>query len=355
MSIQIQKGQGAQVNPDNRFFRHQQVQEPDYLNYLAAEGDLTAVKTSYIDVFPKTIVNKVSSPDVGMDWSLNPYQGCEHGCTYCYARNTHEYWGYSAGVDFERKILVKKTAADLLAAQLQKKSWVATPIVVSGNTDCYQPAERKFELTRGLLETFWRFRHPVGIITKNALIQRDMDIVEKLHSENLIHVVLSITTLDEELRRKMEPRTASIKQRLKTVEALSRIGIPVTVMMAPIIPGLNSHEIFDLLRAAKNAGARNANYTMVRLNGQIGDVFSDWIRTAFPDRAEKVLNHIRGAHGGELRDSQFGRRMRGEGHVAMQIRDTFRLAKKKFFGNPPPIALNCVLHNNYKDAQLSLF
>ncbi len=350
-----QKGQGAQVNPHNRFLKHERLEEDAYLNYLAAEGEEKAERTSYTEVFPKTIVNRVTSPDVGMDWSLNPYQGCEHGCTYCYARNTHEFWGFSSGIDFERKVLIKKNAPELLAQTLEKKSWIAAPIVLSGNTDCYQPAERKFQITRQLLQTFWRFRHPVGVITKNAMIQRDLDIVKQLHSENLIQVVLSITTLDEDLRRKMEPRTASTHQRLKTVEALAKIGVPVSVMMAPIVPGLNSHEIFQVLRAAKNAGARTANYTAVRLNGQIGEIFTDWLQHTFPDRAEKVLNHISGMHGGSLRDSQFGRRMRGEGQMARQISDTFRLARKKFFGEPQPIALNCVLHNNYKDDQLSLF
>lgn len=353
--MQWTKGQGAQTNPHNRFLEHEKRVDPDYLDYLVAEGEKEEHKTNFIEVFPKTIVNKVESPDVHMGWSLNPYQGCEHGCTYCYARNSHEYWGYSAGVDFERVILVKKNAPELLAQTLSKKSWKAAPVTMSGNTDCYQPVERKLEITRQLLEVFWRFRHPVGIISKNALIQRDLDILEKLNSERLVHVLLSVTTLDESVRGKMEPRTASIKKRLETVRQLSGAGIPVTAMMAPIIPGLNSHEIFDVLAAVKEAGATDAHYTMVRLNGQIADIFTDWVQKTFPERAGKVLNHIAGAHGGSLRDSRFGVRMRGEGHMAQQIADTFRLARKKIFGDPVSLPLNTELHHRFKSDQMTLF
>lgn len=353
--VPTQKGQGAQVNPHNRFFQQEKITDGEYLDYLVGEGEDLNTRTRYIEVFPKTIVNKVPSPDVGMKWSLNSYQGCEHGCTYCYARNTHEYWGYSAGTDFERVILVKKNAPDLLAQKLRSKAWKADTIVMSGNTDCYQPVERKLEITRAMLDTFWRYRHPVGIITKNALIQRDLDIIEKLQSERLIMVVVSLTTLDDELRRLMEPRTASVKRRLDTISALSSIGVPVMVMVAPMIPGLNSHEVFDLLKAAKDAGAVDAGYTMVRLNGQIGDIFTDWIKRTYPDRASKVLNHISGAHGGSLNDSRYGTRMRGEGNMAKQIADTFKLAKRMLFRDPVDMQLNTQLHAQYKHGQLNLF
>ena len=188
---------------------------------------------------------------------MNPYQGCEHGCTYCYARNSHEYWGYSAGVDFERVILVKKNAPEILDQTLKKKSWKASPIVLSGNTDCYQPIERKLGITRACIEVMLKHQHPMGIITKNALVQRDVDLLQQLAQMQLAQVVVSITTLNEDLRQKMEPRTASIKKRLETVEVLSAAGIPVTVLMAPIVPGLNSHEVFELLKASKQAGARD--------------------------------------------------------------------------------------------------
>lgn len=353
--VPTQKGQGAQVNPHNRFFKHEKVTDGEYLDYLVGEGEELAARTKYIEVFPKTIINKVPSPDVGMPWSMNSYQGCEHGCTYCYARNTHEYWGYSAGTDFERVILVKKNAPELLAKKLKSKSWKAETVVMSGNTDCYQPIERKLEITRKCLETFWRYRHPVGIITKNALIQRDLDVIEKLQSERLIMVVVSLTTMDDELRRKMEPRTASVKRRLDTMQKLSEIGVPVMVMAAPMVPGLNSHEMFDILKAAKDHGAVGAGYTMVRLNGQIGEIFTDWIKRTYPDRADKVLNHISAAHGGQLNDSRYGTRMSGEGHMAQQIADSFKLARNMIFREKVDMKLNTDLHAQFKHGQLDLF
>jgi DNA repair photolyase len=350
------KGQGAQINPKNRFVENELEREPEYLQYLEAEGEEEVAQTEIIETFPKTIVNKVPSPDVPMDWSVNPYQGCEHGCAYCYARPTHEYWGYSAGVDFERKILVKKNAAELLEAKLKSRAWIASPIMFSGNTDCYQPIERKLEITRQCLEVLLKYKHPVGIITKNALIQRDLDLLTQLANENLVHVVMSITTLDEDLRRAMEPRTASAKRRLETIKVLTKAGIPVSVNMAPIIPGLNSHEIFSLLKAAKEAGARDANFIMVRLNGAVADVFAHWVKNAYPDRADKVLNHILGAHDGSLGSSEFGARMRGSGKMADQIRDTFKLARKQIFGEVEKVELNC---NSFlrpsSNGQLGLF
>ena len=272
------KGQGAQANPHNRFFAQRSEVDEAFLDYLVAEGEDRTQRTKVIDIHPKTIVNEVKSPDVHMDWSLNPYQGCEHGCTYCYARNSHEYWGYSAGVDFERVLLVKRTAPALLDATFRQKSWEGKPIVLSGNTDCYQPIERKFGITRALLKVFQAHKHPLGIITKNALVQRDLDILAPMAARQLVQVVISVTSLDDDLRRKMEPRTASVKKRIETIRALSEAGVPVSVMMAPIIPGLNSHEVFDLLKAVKEAGARDAHYTTVRLNGQIAGIFTDWIK-----------------------------------------------------------------------------
>ncbi len=250
------KGRGAQHQVTNRFAAHSYEMRDDFLNYCAAEGEeATDSKTSFIDTFPKTIVNKVSSPDVGLEFSLNPYQGCEHGCVYCYARNSHEYWGYGAGLDFEQKILVKQNAVELLEQKFRSKSWKAAPIILSGNTDCYQPVERKLEITRQLLQLFLKYKHPVGIITKNALIQRDIDILEELAKDNLIRVNLSITSLDEKVRQLLEPRTASIKRRLETIEKLSEKGIPVNVMMAPIIPSINSHEILPLVKEIAERGA----------------------------------------------------------------------------------------------------
>src|SRR6187402_881809 len=328
------KGRGAQINVHNRFFAESQEMLDDFLNYCEAEGDNPDDnRTHFLEVFPKTIVNKVDSPDVGMGFSMNNYQGCEHGCIYCSARNSHEYWGYSAGLDFERKILVKKNAPLLLEEKLKSKNWLPHTIVMSGNTDCYQPAERNFKITRQCLEVFHKYRHPVAIITKNALITRDLDILTELAKDNLIGVNVSITSMNEKTRQLLEPRTATIQKRLETVKILSQNGIPVNVMLAPIIPGINSHEIIPLAKAASDAGALSIAYTVVRLNGAIGEIYTDWIRKAMPDRADKVLNQIAACHGGTLNDSRYGERMRGEGELAQMIRSQVVLAKRKYFSN----------------------
>jgi DNA repair photolyase len=350
------KGRGAQLNTPNRFFQLSHEMRDDFLEYCATEGEeADKNKTQYLKVFPKTIVNKIKSPDVGMEYSMNMYQGCEHGCVYCYARNTHEFWGYSPGLDFERRILVKKDAPRLLEELLKKKSWQAHPIVMSGNTDCYQPAEKKFEITRKCLEVFLKYKHPVGIITKNALILRDLDLLRALAKDNLIGVNLSITSLSEETRRILEPRTATIKKRLETVKILSDNGIPVNVMIAPIIPSINSHEILPLAKTVSEFGALSIGHTIVRLNGAIGEIFTDWIKKTMPDRAEKVLHQIENCHGGNLNDSRYGTRMRGEGEIAKQINDLMKLAKLKYFKDKSKQILNCSLHEKYKDGQLKLF
>ncbi|GAA4966910.1 PA0069 family radical SAM protein [Algibacter aquimarinus] len=352
----IIKGRGAQLNVHNRFFELSHEMRDDFLEYCQKEGEqVDKNKTQYLEVFPKTIVNKVKSPDVGMAYSMNAYQGCEHGCIYCYARNTHEFWGYSAGLDFERRILVKKDAAKLLEAQLKKKSWKAYPIVMSGNTDCYQPAEQKFRITRQCLEVFLKYKHPVGIITKNSRILDDLDILKDLAKDNLIGVNISITSLSEETRRVLEPRTTTIKKRLETVKVLSDNGIPVNVMIAPIIPSINSHEILLMAKAASDSGALSIAHTIVRLNGAIGEVFSDWIKKAMPDRAEKVLHQIESCHGGQLNDSRYGTRMRGEGKIAEQINNLIKLARQQYFKDKGMPKLNCDLHEPYKAGQLKLF
>jgi len=350
------KGRGAQLNVHNRFFQLSHEQRDDFLEYCHKEGEEPDKnKTLYLPVFPKTIVNKVTSPDVGMAYSMNMYQGCEHGCIYCYARNSHEYWGYSAGLDFERRILVKKDAPKLLEELLKKKSWKAHPIVMSGNTDCYQPAEKQFEITRQCLEVFLKYKHPVAIITKNALILRDIDILRELAKDNLISVSISITTLSEKTRRILEPRTATSIKRLATVKVLSENGIPVNVMLAPIIPSINSHEILPLAKSVSEAGASSIAHTIVRLNGAIGEIFADWIQKTLPDRADKVLHQIESCHGGRLNDSRYGTRMRGQGKIADQINMLVRLARKKYFKDKGRTKLNTTLHEQYKDGQLKLF
>jgi DNA repair photolyase len=319
------KGRGAQTNPANRFLKLYRL--PDEGMGLEEEG--TAVRTSYYIEKPKTIVNKVTSPDLGMAYSVNPYQGCEHGCAYCYARPTHEYWGFSAGLDFESKIIIKENAPQLLREKLSARTWIPDVISISGNTDCYQPIERDKRLTRGLLEVCLEFRNPVGLITKNALIQRDLDLLTALAKLNLVSVAISITTLDEQLRLSMEPRTASISKRFATIQALASRGVPVMVMVAPVIPGLTDHDMPGIIQRAAEAGASSAGYTLVRLNGAVATVFEDWIRAHVPDRADKVLKQVTQAHGGTMNDSTWGRRLKGEGELPEVIGQMFAMAKRQ--------------------------
>jgi len=315
-------GRGAQFNTTNKFLKNSLAKEhPEGID----EWEEPNSKTTFIIGKSKTVVNKVESPDVGMAYSLNPYQGCEHGCIYCYARNSHEYWGFSAGLDFERKIIVKQDAPELFKKFLEKKGWDATPISLSGNTDCYQPAERKFRLTRQLLEIALEYKQPITMITKNALILRDLDILQDLAKLKLSAVYVSITSLDEKLRLKLEPRTTTAKQRLKIIEELSKVGLPTGVMAAPMIPGLNDYEMPAILKASANNGAKSAGYTVVRLNGVINQIFEDWLRKNFPDRFDKVWHQIQNCHNGNVNDSRFGTRMRGEGNFAEMIRNTFKL------------------------------
>ena len=324
---------GATRNPHNRYHAHRRVAVPELMDDPGDDWDehfARADKTRYVLTHPKTILNRITSPDLRGEWGLNPYQGCEHGCAYCFARNTHNYWGYSAGQDFERVILVKRNAVALLDAALSKPSWRASPLMVSGNTDCYQPVERVERLTRGILELCARYRHPVGLITKNRLILRDLDLLADLARDGLVHVAVSITTLDDTLRRTLEPRTATPAQRLRVIRELSAAGVPVRAMIAPVIPGLTDHEILDIARAATDAGARAIGYTVVRLNGDVGEIFGEWARTHYPERAERILNRIRDCHGGRLNDSRWGTRQKGEGAYAKSIADRIRLARRRF-------------------------
>ena len=329
------------MNPANRFLKSS---NEVYVEDLATQEEREELlkdnpRTKYIEVFPKTILNKVDSPDIGLTWSMNPYQGCEHGCIYCYARNTHEYWGYSSGMDFEQNILIKKSAPELLRKAFESKKWEASSIMLAGNTDIYQPAERKFQITRELLKVFLEFQHPVSMITKNSLIERDLDILTELAKNNLVYVTISLTTLDEHLKRVMEPRTASVHSALRTIQRLSEAGIPINVNVAPIIPGINDEEIFDVVKAVADAGAISAGYIVVRLNGHNDVLFEDWVKKNFPDRANKVLNQIKSMHGGKLNDSNYGRRMKGEGKFAELIRNQFILARRKFLNGRtmPPL------------------
>ena len=344
------KGRGAQLNTKNTFLKNEYVQE--HIEGLDIEF-LENTATDYIPEYPKKIVNKVDSPDLGLMYSMNPYQGCEHGCIYCYARNSHQYWGYSAGLDFERKIIVKDNAPELLEKQLSNPNWKSMPIMFSGNTDCYQPAERRFKLTRKMLEVLLKYKHPVSIITKNSLILRDLDLLRELNKLNLVHVNISLTSLDETLRRHLEPRTVSSKQRLKVIKELSNNRIAVNVMIAPIIPALNSHEIPEIIEAAANHGAKSAAYTIVRLNGSVAEIFEDWVIKNYPDRAEKVLNQIADCHGGQLNDSRYGKRIRGEGNIALSISRLFQLSRKRYMKGRKMNLLDCSHYS--PNGQLNLF
>jgi len=334
------KGKGAQYNPSNPFFKQAMGQYHD-------EGidEYTQEERPNRTIFhesPKNVLSKNNSPDLQFTYSVNPYQGCEHGCVYCYARNSHTYWGFSAGLDFESKIIVKDKVAALLDAQLSKISWKPQPIMLSGNTDCYQPIEKDLKLTRGILEVMLKYRNPVSIITKNALILRDMDLLQALAEKSLVHVYFSITTLDESLRAKLEPRTATATKKLNAIRELSALGVPVGVMNAPIIPGLNDTEVPAILKAASEHGALAAGYTVVRLNGQIREIFEDWIKKSFPDRAEKTMNQIKELHGGKANDTDWERRLHGAGNYALMIDQLFQNSKKKYFDNKkmPPLNLS---------------
>ncbi|MBX2906977.1 MAG: PA0069 family radical SAM protein [Taibaiella sp.] len=351
-TLQLDKGRGAQFNPKNKFLKGEYLQEHAE---AIDDWEREKINTEYIVDDSKTLVNKVTSPDVGMLYSANPYQGCEHGCIYCYARNSHEYWGYSAGVDFESRIVVKKNAPALLRKFFENKNWEPATISLSGNTDCYQPIERKMKITRALLEICLEYRNPVGILTKNALVLRDLDIIQELAKLNLVRVFTSITSLDEKLRQVMEPRTASYRSRLKVLETMTKAGVPTGIMNAPLIPGLNDMHMHDVLKAASDAGAQWAGYTVVRLNGAIGEIFKDWLYKAFPDRADKVWHQICECHGGNPNDSRWGNRIVGDGKFAELIKDQFKLYCKKYNLNETSMDLNTTAFRRLKNRQMSLF
>ena len=323
-------GRGSNLAPPNRFESVHSA--PDY-EHLTDGDELLATERRVPTVFlpdnSATIIRENDSPDVGFRFSMNPYRGCEHGCAYCYARPTHETLGMNAGLDFETKVLVKHDAVPLLRKELNHKSWQSEVIIISGVTDCYQPAERRFRLTRGILEVLLEARQPAGLITKNALVLRDLDILAPMARQNLVNVAISVTTLDADLARALEPRTATPAAKLRAIRELSAAGVPVRVMMAPLIPGLTDSEIPTLLQAVKDAGAQGAGYVMLRLPHAVAPIFVEWLKTHRPLAAQRVIGLIREMRGGKLYDSQFGTRMRGEGAYADGIRTTFKLFSKK--------------------------
>lgn len=325
---------GAGDNPTNRFIQIHLERDADW---NPEEDPLP--RTQFIRDLSSTIIATNDSPDIGFEASVNPYRGCEHGCIYCYARPTHEYLGFSSGLDFETRIMVKDRAPELLREALSSPKWQPKVIAMSGVTDCYQPVERKLKLTRGCLEVLAEFRNPVGIVTKNHLVTRDIDFLSELAKYNAVVVFISVTTLDTELRKIMEPRTSPPASRLAAIEALAKAGVPVGVLTAPIIPALNDHEIPKILEAAVNAGAKFAGYTILRLPYAVAPLFEQWLATHFPDRKEKVLNRIRSIRDGKLNNSEWGTRMRGEGIFAEQIQKIFEVARRRagIEGNHPEL------------------
>ncbi len=318
------RGRGASHNPANRFIPLNYEQDPARL-----DPDGPSPQTQFYRDNSRSIIATNDSPDVGFTHSLNVYRGCEHGCAYCYARPFHEYLGFSAGLDFETRIMVKEDAPELLRRELSAKSWQPVVLAMSGVTDAYQPIEREWQLTRRCLDVLAEFRNPVGIITKNHLVARDLDLLAKLASVQAASVVLSITTLDAELAGKLEPRASRPSARLAAIAELAKAGVPVGVMVAPIIPGLTEHEMPAILAAARDAGAGYAGYTMLRLPGAVAELFQAWLEQHFPERKEKVLGRVRDMRGGRLNDPRLGKRMRGEGAAAELLRDLFALHRNR--------------------------
>ncbi len=323
-------GRGASANPANRFEKlHLDLTDVVDVD-PAEEEERPRGATQYFRDGSKTIITRNNSPDVGFETSVNPYRGCEHGCIYCYARPTHEYLGFSAGLDFESKIMVKTDAPELLRAELESRHWQPQVIVMSGVTDPYQPVEKQLRITRGCLEVLAQFRNPVAVITKNRLVTRDIDLLQELTKFDAAAVNISITSLDPKLQRVLEPRTSSPEARLDAVKQLRAAGIPVGVMVAPIIPGLTDHEAPKLLEACAGAGAQFAGYTIVRLPWAVAPLFERWLEERFPDRKEKVLGRIRDLRGnGRLNNSEWHTRTTGEGIFAEQIASLFEVGRRR--------------------------
>lgn len=317
------RGRGSRLNPANRFDRLHVEYDPAALDADERER----VETTFFRDPSASILSKNESPDIPFTYSLNPYKGCEHACPYCYARPSHEYWGLSAGLDFETKIFVKEDAASLLSTAFQKASWEPQVVSLSGNTDPYQPVEREMEITRSCLEVFLRHRNPVTVVTKSGLIRRDLDLLQDLAARNLVSVAMSLTCVDDALAGRLEPRAARPSLRLQTIEALSEAGVPVGILLAPLIPGLNDEAVPRILQAAADRGACFAGYVLLRLPGAVEPLFTDWIREHLPDREERILGRLRSLRGGRLNDTAFGRRMRGEGEWARVFRQLFRTAR----------------------------
>ncbi len=352
------KGRGTPENPGNRF--EQLSVEPDadaFQDLMAGDPDFAVKrpKTIFYRDDSQSIISENASPDLGFEASLNPYRGCEHGCSYCYARPYHEYLGFSAGLDFETRIMVKENAPDLLRKELSAPKWEPQTLACSGVTDCYQPVERELGITRRCLEVLGEFRNPVAIVTKNHLVTRDIEPLQLLAHYRAAAVVLSVTTLDHKLASAMEPRASIPQFRLQTIRELSEAGIPTGVSVAPIIPGLNDHEIPAILAEAKEAGASFAFYSVVRLSHGMPELFFNWLERHFPDRRERIEGRIREMRGGKLNDSRFGLRMRGEGQIADEIRSLFKVSASRLGLLDRRMQLSTAFFRKNVETQLQLF
>jgi DNA repair photolyase len=331
---QLERGRGARSNPAHRL--------GDPARSFLDDGRDT-LKTEVFTETPKTIITRNQSPDISFDRSINPYRGCEHGCTYCYARPAHAYMGLSPGLDFESKLFIKPNAAALLREELTAPNYSPKTIALGANTDPYQPIERQYRITRSLIEVLGEFRHPFGIVTKNHMVTRDIDLLKPLAALGLVKVALSITTLDSKLARAMEPRASTPSKRLAAIELLAAAGIPTVVMIGPVIPGLNDHEIEAILKAARGAGAREAGYTMLRLPHEVKGIFKDWLEKAYPDRFARIMAQVKEVRGGQESSSQFGERHTGSGPVAWMIGRRFQLATQKLGLNAKRLKLKTEL------------
>ncbi|MAT71798.1 MAG: radical SAM protein [Planctomycetaceae bacterium] len=358
-SPQIRRvGRGSALQPDNP---HLSVQRAADLEQVAADDEyldgLSRPATQYLDDHSRSIVSENNSPDINFRWSVNPYRGCAHGCSYCYARPTHEYLGFTAGLDFETKVLVKRDAPRLLRQWLARPQWQPEMIALSGVTDCYQPIERELQLTRQCLQVLAECRQPTGIVTKNALVARDLDLLRELAAVDAVRVAVSVTSLDQSLTRDLEPRTSSPAARLRAIEQLAAAGVPTEVMVAPVIPGLNDSELPAILAAARDAGARRAGYLLLRMPTTVQPVFLEWLARCRPNHAAKVESFVRDMRGGRLNSANFGERHRGQGPLAEQIGQTFRVFAKKLglAEQLPPLNAAAFRPPRVPGAQQSLF
>jgi len=350
------RGRGTDINPPNRFEKLHIEENTDIYDERKYENDAERkIETVFFRDHSKSVISVNNSPDIPFDYSFNPYRGCEHGCVYCYARPTHEFLGFSSGIDFETKIMVKENGPDLLRKAFEKKSYVPKLIMFSGDTDCYQPVENKLGITRKALEICLEYRNPVSLITKNSLILRDLDILSEMAELNLISTMLSITTLDKTLISKMEPRTAAPERKLITIEKLAEAGIPVGVNIAPVIPGLTDGEIPEILKQSAKRGATYASYILLRLPLSLKEIFINWLESEFPDRKEKILNKIREMRDGKLNESEIGKRFKSKGEQAEAVKNLFYISCRKYKLNLRDISPTTSLFKRHSDNQLEMF